>query len=162
MHQPTAILVLSLALRALPVLSLAHPGPKPTDPASTPPDSIGWTPKPTAAPVLDSPLELLRRENYAPANTCGWIDGNFDDPFYCADGYACSANSAAAYFGCCSTDSDGNFLSADCAYIATGYSGCYDYTSAFACTGACYLENRVWYVRLFPDPFSLRIPLSSI
>ena len=151
MHSPTVLLVLSLILRAL---SLAHPGPKPTDAASNAPNSVGWTPKPTTVPFANTPLELRRRQNYAPINTCGWIDGNFADPYFCADGYACSANFAAAYFGCCETDSAGSFLSADCAYIATPYTGCYDFTSASFCTGACYTENRVWYARLSYNLYS--------
>src|SRR5437868_5066394 len=108
------IFFLCTALRALPVLSLAHPGPKPTDTTTDYPGSIGWTPKPTTAPFPNSPLELRGlqyRQNYAPINTCGWIDGNAADAYYCTAGYACSWNLAAAYFGCCETDSAGNYLS---------------------------------------------------
>jgi hypothetical protein len=145
MHSLTFLLILSTAFRALPVLSLAYPGPKPTDASSNLPNSVGWNPKPTTAPFPESPLELLRRSE-VPINTCGWFDGNAAYPYTCANGYACSANSAASYFGCCETDASGNYLSAACAYIAIGISTCYDYTDAAYCTDACYSSNRVWYV----------------
>ena len=163
MHSPTFLLILSITFRALPVLSLAYPGPKPTDASSSLPNSIGWNPKPTTAPFAESPLELLRRSE-APLNTCGWFDGNAAYPFTCTNGYACSADSAAAYFGCCETDASGNYLAADCAYIATGVTACYDYTDASYCTGACYSQNRVWYVWSFSaaPPFAFKIsPLLS-
>ena len=153
MHSRTLFL-LCTALLALRVLSLAHPGPTATDIASDYPDNIGWTPKPTSAPFLSSRHELrdVQKRQASLATTCGWFDGNAADPFYCYHGYACSTNLAGAYFGCCETDSAGSFLSDQCGYVATPYTGCYDYTKASACVGACATENLVWYVPLGLKP----------
>lgn len=161
MHSPTFLVILSIAFRALPVLSFAYPSPKPTDASSNLPNSIGWTPKPTTAPFAESPPELLRRSE-APLNTCGWFDGNAAYLFACGNGYACSANLAAAYFGCCETDAAGLYLASACAYIVTGVPNCYDYADALDCTGACYSQNRVWYVWSLFFPASLAFKISPL
>jgi hypothetical protein len=66
-----------------------------SDTSSSLPNSVGWTPKPTAAPFAESPLELHRRSEIS-RDTYAEFDGNAAYPFTCANGYACSANLAAS------------------------------------------------------------------
>jgi hypothetical protein len=111
----------------------------PSDTSSSLPNSVGWTSKPTAAPFVESPLEL-RRGSETPRDTYAEFDGNAAYPFTCANGYACSANLVASYVDCCEIDAAGNYLAAACTYIMTT---CYDYTDTSYYTGALFLGSSL-------------------
>lgn len=123
--------------------------PRATDVATDNYDLIGFSPKPTTAP---SPHDLRARVNRLlqprafTTNTCGYFNGDESNPYTCGIGSACVWNTASDYFGCCSVDGNGNFILSDCPGVANPYTSCYDYTDATDCIGACFTENRVWYV----------------
>jgi hypothetical protein len=137
------------ALSLTPTLALVHLGPRATDTLADAPDATGWTPKPTPAPLLSGSVSELKNKKrqdtlLALSETCGWYSADPTEPFSCNAGNACAFNTANSYFGCCSTDASGYFVSSDCDYIATPPAGCYDYTSAAECTGQCYDSNIIW------------------
>lgn len=137
------------ALIATPAFALVHLGPRATDTFADAPDATGWTPKPTPAPLLSGSLSELKNRKrqdtvQALSETCGWYSADPSEPFSCDPGNACAFNTQNSYFGCCSTDASGYFISSDCAYIATPSAGCYDYTQASLCTGQCYYSNMIW------------------
>jgi hypothetical protein len=104
-------------------------------------------PEPTEGPVLfGSAAKHMkdRRQQTLIMDTCGFIDGDAGYPITCAAGNACATNTIDNYFGCCQTDASGNWVSSACSYIATPYTGCYDYSASTLCTGSCYTNNRVW------------------
>jgi hypothetical protein len=136
------------ALTIIPTLALVHPGPRATDTSTDLPDATGWTPKPTSGPLLSGSLfglkHMRRQFPDAPANTCGWYSADPAEPLTCTAESACAYNTEGSYFGCCSTDASGNFIDADCAYVATPPSGCVDYASAADCDEACYYSDVLW------------------
>jgi len=142
-----ALILISAFLAATPILALKSPAPKQTDTSTDGPDRLGWTPKPTSpARLSDLKFNKNRRQADSVTTICGYYNGNVNLPYSCDPGNACAYNTVDNYFGCCLTDAGGVLDSSDCAYIATPYTGCYDYTVASNCVGDCYLENRVWWV----------------
>lgn len=110
-------------------------------------NKIELSPKPTAKSQLsDLRARNLFRRQYLPSDTCGYLTGNEAYPLTCPTNSACAYNTEEFYFGCCMTDSGGNFVTSDCPAINTAYSSCYDYAIAYKCDSECYSTNRVWYV----------------
>jgi hypothetical protein len=132
-------------LHAIPaVLAVAYDGPQETALAIDFPDQLGWSPKPTQRAIpfgvegLHFNFRNVRRQLTSLQNTCGYLSGEADGAITCDSGSAC-AYQDPRYFGCCSTDTAG-IIGSDC----IPYTGCFDYSLATACTGACYSNNRVW------------------
>jgi hypothetical protein len=78
MPSSNLLIHISFALATLhSTLALQFSGPEPTEaPSHT--NNLGWTPKPTTAPDLRRArdLNLFRKRQGNPANTCGYEDGN--------------------------------------------------------------------------------------
>lgn len=120
-------------------------------------DLYGTAPAPTPGPRLlelknRQPGDIQKRQSGSSGGgaftkTCGYYDGVKTDDFNCDDPdggtFACAYNNDAKYFGCCSV-SAGAFVLSACPNVNNPYTGCYPYSSASICTGACYYQNRVW------------------
>jgi|SRR5271155_6267400 len=105
------------AVTTLPLLftlsrGLKHYGPDPTAYHPSDIDPLGWSPRPTEGPEYPfGDLRARRLFNKRDlTNTCAYLEGY---PLGCPPNQYCAYNSVLSYMGCCSVDSNGNFLS-DC------------------------------------------------
>lgn len=120
-------------------------GPQPTDHIANGQSKIELSPMPTAEPLYSGlRVRDLSRRQRLPADTCGYIEGDESAPFTCSISSACAFNTYSSYFGCCMTSAGGDYVTSDCPQIATAFTSCVDYVSAYQCVGDCYSSNRVW------------------
>ncbi|KAF2248318.1 hypothetical protein BU26DRAFT_331401 [Trematosphaeria pertusa] len=114
-------------------LAFPRAGLAPTQPGVLDLAIEGRSPIPTALADAANPLKLFRREE---TRTCGYIDGDYDNPATCGVDYYCAFNSYNGAFGCCSG------VLSDC-YIETA---CYPSAAAVAsCDSSC-LVNPYHYI----------------
>lgn len=111
------------------------------------PDEHGWTPKPTQAPQIDlfGELKLFNRQATAtPNTTCGVYQQTDLGKYACGTSSACLINYAQSGFGCCKTNTNGQFNLTDCAHILIPYSTCIESFAAVSCDDNCRLTATVW------------------
>jgi hypothetical protein len=105
-----------MAIKLVAVLSILltlsqavkHHGPNPTNPAADDLDPYGWSPKPTLSPEqagLHGALRFKRQQTLL--NTCAYFN---NEVISCPANEYCAFNTVSSRFGCCSVDSNGNFL----------------------------------------------------
>lgn len=87
------------------------------------------SPQPTAPPHRrDLARQLYQRQQTV--ETCGWVDSDEDNPYYCPVGSVCAYNTAQSAAFCC----DSSSFPSSCTYATT----CYDSTAvAGLCRGSC-------------------------
>ncbi|KAK1756765.1 proline-rich receptor-like protein kinase PERK1 [Echria macrotheca] len=97
-------------------------------------DRVGWSPKPTDAPVPPMPpprfgqMDLLRRDGFTMGtDTCGFVSGFSSAPVTCVRQSAYCTNDGAGNMDCCTGDYS------QCS--KTMYTTCIDYTASE--NGAC-------------------------
>ncbi|KAL9029055.1 MAG: hypothetical protein Q9196_002663 [Gyalolechia fulgens] len=125
----------ALAISLLNGLTFAIPW---NEPLPTPQgllDAAGVSPRPTAAPGVNSiPVELRRRQQDVlyppPGNWCGFIEGDYDNPLTCRSSLFCVNYDTAV--GCCSNTLPG------CTNV---YTTCYDYGDT--CDSDCDADYQI-------------------
>ncbi|KAF2031093.1 hypothetical protein EK21DRAFT_100025 [Setomelanomma holmii] len=128
----TTILNLVAALSL--AYGIAFDGPAPTN-ISPHRALIQTNPRPTEGPSVE---ELKKRQTGSSAETCGWVDGDFDSAVACSVGRTCMLYKSASYgmAGCCA--------GRDTQECAWAYS-CVDRSSYMAgsCGSSCILDTFV-------------------
>lgn len=76
--------------------------------------------EPTPDPLAFLTAKALRPRDSTP-KTCGYWNANFDEPYTCGGSYGCAV--VASLWGCCSTDSTGNFYTSDLSQWGTTCGG---------------------------------------